>query len=99
MDHKNGVAMVELAPEMPASVKVSRELVTLLKCALADAEAGKIVAGGVVVVIGPSNFAAFGAMGVYPGEIIAGAAVLTADTITKMRQPRPGSIIQPGRRQ
>jgi hypothetical protein len=63
-------------------------LVRLLESALSDAKAGRIVAGAVVAVVGPSQFMAFGAMSSFPAEVIAGAAVLTSDTILKMRQPR-----------
>lgn len=80
--------------EMPASVKVNSELVRLLESALTDAKAGRIVAGGVVAVIGPSQFMAFGAMSNFPAELIAGAQVLTSDTIVRMRQPRPGALLR-----
>jgi len=81
--------------EMPESLKVNAELVRLLESALNDAKAGRIVAGGVVAVIGPSQFMAFGAMATFPAEIIAGAQVLTSDTIIRMRLPRQSSILRP----
>ena len=86
---------VDLGP-MPAEAKVNRELVGLLESALADAKAGRIVAGGVVAVVGPSSFLAFASMSMFPGEVIAGAEVLKADVITKMRQPRTSPIVRPG---
>ena len=89
----NGAA---LAAEVPASAKVNHELVRLLENALNDAKAGRMVAGGVVAVVGASSFMAFGVMSSYPGEIIAGAEVLKADIITKMRQPRQSPIMRPG---
>lgn len=82
--------------EMPAGLKVNADLVRLLESALNDAKAGRLVAGGVVCVIGPSQFMAFGAMASFPAEIIAGAAVLTSDTILKMRQPRQSPIVRAG---
>ena len=82
--------------EMPAGLKVNAELVRLLESALSDAKAGRIVAGGVVAVIGPSQFMAFGAMSTFPGEIIAAAEVLKSDMILKMRQPRPSPIVRAG---
>jgi hypothetical protein len=82
--------------EMPESVKVNAELVRLLESMLTDAKAGRVVAGGVVAVIGPSQFMAFGAMSSFPAEVIAGAAVLTSDTILRMRQPRVPSIVRAG---
>ncbi len=98
MDNANGAKVHELPAEMPASAKVNHELVRLLESALSDAKAGKIVAGGVVAVVGASSFLAMGAMGSYPGEIIAGAQVLSADMIDRMRKPRQSAIIHPGRR-
>lgn len=90
----NGAA---LQPEVPASAKVNHELVRLLETALNDAKSGRMVAGGVVAVVGASSFMAFGVMSNYPGEIIAGAEVLKADMIHKMRQPRTSPIMRPGR--
>lgn len=82
--------------EMPASVKVNHELVRLLEAALSDAKAGRMVAGGVAAVIGPSSFVAFSAMGPHPGEVIAAAEVMKADIIEKMRQPRTSPIVRAG---
>lgn len=82
--------------EMPAEVKVNVELVRLLETALTDAKAGRLVAGGVVGVVGPSSFMAFSVMSNFPGEIIAGAEVMKADLIVKMRQPRSSPIMRPG---
>lgn len=88
----NGAAADFVHPaDLPPDAKVNLELVRLLESALSDAKAGRIVAGGFVAVVGPSQFVAFGAMGVYPAEIIAGAAVLTSDTIARMRQGPPAS--------
>lgn len=80
--------------EMPASAKVNPDLVRLLETALGDAKAGRLVAGGVVAVIGPSSFMAFSAMSNFPGEVIAGAEVMKADVIARMRQPRQSSIVR-----
>jgi hypothetical protein len=85
--------------EMPAGARVNAELVRLLESALSDAKAGRLVAGGVVAVIGPSSFVAFAAMSAFPGEIIAGAEVMKADVILKMRQPRQSPIVRPGQMQ
>jgi hypothetical protein len=52
-----------------------------------------------VAVIGPSSFVAFAAMSAFPGEIIAGAEVMKADVILKMRQPRQSPIVRPGQMQ
>lgn len=82
--------------EMPDAVKINNELVRLLESALSDAKAGRLVAGGVVAVLGPSSFVAFSAMAMHPGEVIAGAEVMKADIITKMRQPRQSPIMRPG---
>lgn len=82
--------------EMPESVKVNAELVRLLESMLTDAKAGRVVAGGVVAVIGPSQFMAFGVMSNFPAELIAGAEVMKADAILKMRQPRQSPIVRAG---
>ena len=82
--------------EMPAAARVKSELVRLLETALSDAKAGRLVAGGVVGVVSAGNFMAFAAMGHCPGEIIAGAEVMKADVIEKMRQPRMSSIVRAG---
>lgn len=75
--------------------KVNHELVRLLEVALNDAKAGRIVAGGVAVVPGPSNFVAFTAFGNHPGEVMAAANMMISDVILKIRQPRPGGIVPP----
>lgn len=87
---------VRMPAEVPNDARVNRELVRLLESALADAKAGRIVAGGVVAVLGASSFVAFSAMSAYPGEVIAGAAVMTSDVIAKMRQPRPHALVRAG---
>ncbi len=91
----NGQSAVNLGP-IPSEAKVNRDLVKLLEAALNDARAGRMVAGGVVAVIGPSQFMAYSAMSVFPAECIAGAAVMTSDVIMKMRQPRPGGLVRAG---
>lgn len=82
--------------EMPASVKVNVDFVRLLETALTDAKAGKIVAGAVVAVVGPSSFMAFSVEGNFPAEVIAGAEVMKSDVIIKMRQPRSSPIMRAG---
>jgi hypothetical protein len=89
---------LKMPVEVPVEAKVNRELVRLLESALADAKEGRIVAGGLVAVLGPSNAVAFSAMSVYPLEILGATVMLQADVNTKMRQPRPGGILRPGPR-
>lgn len=79
-----------------ANVKVNAELVSLLERALADAKSGRIVAGGVVAVIGPSQFMAFSAFATFPAETIAGAEVMKANVITRMQQPRQPVLVRAG---
>lgn len=76
--------------------KVNADFVRLLETALSDARAGKIVAGGVVAVVGPSSFMAFSCEGHFPAEVIAGCQVMTSDVIMKMRQPRTSPIMRAG---
>lgn len=90
-DLKNGT---HLSAVNGGAVPVNRQLVQLLESALNDAKAGRMIAGGVVAVIGPSQFLAFSSMDRYPAEIIAGCQVMTSDVIIKMRQPRPGAILR-----
>jgi hypothetical protein len=82
--------------EVPSEAKVNHQLVRLLESALADAKAGRVVAGAVVAVLGPSNAAAFSAMSVFPLEILGATVMLQADVNFKMRQPRQGAIVRPG---
>lgn len=77
-------------------LRVNRELVRMLEAALDDAKAGRIVAGGVVAVPGPSNFVAYSAFGHHPGEVIAGAQLMQSDVIARIRQPQQGRIVRPG---
>jgi len=81
---------------VPAATRVNQELVRLLESALSDAKAGRMIAGGVVAVIDRSSFMAFSSMSTFPGEIIAGAEVMKADVIAKMRQPRTSPIVRAG---
>lgn len=74
--------------------RVNHDFVRLLETALADAKAGRIVAGCVGAVIGPSNFVGFTSMWTFPAECIAACEVMKADVITKMRQPRVPSIVR-----
>lgn len=88
-------AAARMPVEVPAAAKVNRELVRLLESALTDAKAGRIVAGGVVCVVGPSSAIAFSAMGTFPFEVIGAAEVMKADVILKMRQAQQGRILRP----
>ena len=81
---------------MADEVKVNADFVRLLETALSDAKAGKIVAGGVIAVVGPSSFMAFSVEGNFPAEVIAGAEVMKSDVIIKMRQPRQSPIMRAG---
>jgi hypothetical protein len=84
-----------MSAEANSEAKVNRELVRLLESALTDAKVGRIAAGGVVCVVGPSSAIAFSAMGVYPYEVIGAAEVMKADVILKMRQAQQGRILRP----
>lgn len=77
---------VALPPHAETTAKVNHEFVRLLESALADAKAGRIVAGGVVAVVGPSSAYAFSSMDRYPFEIIGAAKILQDDVAIKMRQ-------------
>ncbi len=81
-------------PTTEAVAKINAELVRLLEHALADAKSGRIVAGGVVAVIGPSQFMAFSSFSTFPGEVIAGAEVMKANVISTMTVPRSDRIIR-----
>lgn len=72
--------------------RINHELVRLLEAALDDAKAGRLVAGGVAVVLGHSQFAAFTATSIHYAEVIAAAEVMKSDVILKMRQPRGGLV-------
>lgn len=74
--------------------RVNHDFVRLLETALADAKAGRIVAGCVGAVMGPSNFVGFTAMWAFPGEVIAACEVMKVDVITKMRTPRQPAIVR-----
>ena len=91
-------AALKMPTQVPVEAKVNRELVRLLESALEDAKNGRIVAGGLVAVLGPSNAVAFSAMSVYPLEILGATVMLQADVNTRMRQPRPSAIVRPGPR-
>lgn len=77
------------------AVSVNAELVRLLESALGDAKAGRLVAGGVVGVLRASTFVAFSSFGRFAGEVIAGAEVMKADVIERMRQKREAAIVRP----
>jgi hypothetical protein len=66
--------------------KVNRDLVKLLESVLADAKSGRVVAGAVVAVLGPSSAVAFSAMGAHPLEIIGAAKLLQDDVGAKLRE-------------
>lgn len=74
--------------------RVNHEFVRLLETALADAKAGRIVAGGVAICMGNGGFAAFTATSVHYAECIAAAAVMQDDVILKMRAPRQPAIVR-----
>lgn len=86
----------EVLTDMQTGVKVNGDLVRLLETALGDAKAGKIIAGGVVAVVGASSFMAFSVTGPFFAETIAGAEVMKSDAILKMRQPRQSPILRAG---
>ena len=80
--------------------RLNHQLITLLRHALRDAEAGRFVAGGVLLVPDKSSFLALCAIGGYYAEMIAAAEVAISDTVQALRQNqtqlRSGQVIRAG---
>lgn len=80
--------------------RLNHQLITLLRHALRDAEAGRFVAGGVLLVPDKSNFLALCASNGYFAEMIAAAEIALADTVQALRdhqvQLRSGQVIRAG---
>ena len=99
-DEQNGVA-TEQAPG-PITNRINHQLVTLLRNALRDAEAGRIIAGGFIAVLYPGVVLPFAAL--RPNlqgatEVIAGVEVLKANviqTVTHRAAQQPAGILRAG---
>lgn len=78
--------------------RLNHQLITLLRHALRDAEAGRFVAGGVLLVPDKSGFLALCASNGYYAEVIAAAEVAISDTIQALRahqtQLRSGQVLR-----
>jgi hypothetical protein len=89
-DELNGEATAQ-APG-PINNRINHQLVALLRNALRDAEAGRIIAGGFIAVLDPGLPIPF--IVLRPGslqgacELIAGAEVLKAHVVAKVNAPQ-----------
>lgn len=96
-DELNG----EATPQAPGPInnRINHQLVTLLRNALRDAEAGRIIAGSVIAVLDPGVVIPFIALrGSFQGscEIICGAELVKSHVINKGSQPQQPAIMRAG---